>query len=94
MGAGIGGELIRRYRAFKARRRAMPVALRNAGFWTDGRVYLAELIFCVLFVALPFTVIVSALASWSQILPVYAGLLAYSLLVFLIMKSLNTREPQ
>ncbi|MBO9624174.1 MAG: hypothetical protein J7500_15810 [Sphingomonas sp.] len=93
-GAGIGGELIRRYRAFKSRRRSTPPALRNAGFWTDRRLYLAELIFCVVFVALPFSGGIFLLSVERGLWFTYACLLAFALMVFLLMKSLNTAEPQ
>lgn len=74
----------------------MPHTERNASFWTDRRVYLAELVFCVLAVAVPFSAGI-LLVSTDRANPIgaaYIGLLAYSLMVFLLMKSLNTAEPQ
>jgi hypothetical protein len=94
VGAGMGAELIRRYRGFKAQRRMMAAPVRNAGFWTDQRLYLSELIFCVLFVAAPFSAIILLTSIERPIWVPYIGLLTYSLMVFLLMKSLNTREPQ
>lgn len=67
---------------------------RNWGFWTDSRVYLAELVFAVLFVAAPFSFGIILVSIERPIWVPYVGLLAYSLMVFLLMKSLNTREPQ
>lgn len=95
-GAGIGAELIRRYRVFKGRRRSLPRAERNAGFWTDSRIYLAELIFAALFVAAPFSAIILLTSAdrSNPLMAAYVGLLAYSLMVFLLIKSLNAAEPQ
>lgn len=94
VGAGIGFELIRRYRGFKTRRRSLPAAQRNGGFWNDRRLYLAELVFAVLTVSVPFSVIIVLTSIDRPLWAPYACLLAYSALVFLLMKSLNTAEPQ
>lgn len=96
VGFGAAGELIRRYRRFKERRRQIPLNIRNAGFWTDSRLGHAELIFVCFWAAQPFAAIVPLLAAdreswwlWS-----YGAIMAYSLLVYFIMVALNRREPQ
>jgi hypothetical protein len=94
VGAGMGAELIRRYRGFKTRRRSTPAAARNAGLLTDRRLYLAELIMCVAVVAAPFSVGILLVSADRPYWSAYLGLLAYSAMVFLLLKSLNTAEPQ
>lgn len=94
IGLGASGEAIRRYRAFKQRRREMPYADRNAGFWTDKRLYLSEAAFSALAAALPFTAIIGMTSAGRPIWVMYIGLLAYAFFIFLMMRALNMREPQ
>lgn len=94
IGFGAGGEAVRQYRGFKARRRAAPYEQRNAGFWTDKRVYLAEAVFCAAAMAIPFTAIVLFMSIGRPIWVGYVGLLGYAASVFILMRSLNLREPQ
>ncbi len=91
LGAGLGAALIGRYRAFKTRRRLHPLHERETWFWTDSRLYLAELIFAVAVAAAPFSVIIMLTGAGRPLWVPYGGLLAYSLLVFLLMKSLNKK---
>ncbi|HEU5018596.1 MAG TPA: hypothetical protein VFT69_11575 [Pseudolabrys sp.] len=94
IGLGAGGEAIRRYRAFKQRRRGIPYAERNAGFWTDKRLYLSEAAFSALVAALPFTAIILAVATNNNLWFVYLAIVAYAFFIFLMMRALNMREPQ
>lgn len=94
IGLGAGGEAIRRYRAFKQRRREMPYVERNAGFWTDKRLYLSEAAFCAIAAGAPFTAIVLAVWTNGRFEYVYLALLAYAFFIFLMMRALNMREPQ
>lgn len=94
IGFGVGGELIRRYRAFKARRREVPYAERNAGFWTDRRLYLSEAVFAAAVSGLPFTAIILAVSTNNSLSAVYLAMLSYAFFIFLFMRALNMREPQ
>lgn len=96
IGFGAGGELIRRYRAFKHTRRTLPVYQRNAGFWTDARLYHTEALFSACFLALPFCVIIPLVAAdrddfW---LYTYPALLVYALGVYLLIRGMNVGKPQ
>jgi len=94
IGFGVGGELIRQYRRYKARRRERSFAERNAGFWTDRRVYRAEALFCAAAMAFPFTAIILAVWTNGSVVAVYAAILVYAFAVYLLMSALNMREPQ
>lgn len=94
IGLGAGGEMIRRYRAFKQSRREMAYAERNAGFWTDKRLYLSEAAFCAAFAAAPFTGVISLSSADRPMWVMYIGLLVYAFFIFLMMRALNMREPQ
>lgn len=96
IGFGVGGEVLRRYRGFKARRRSTSRNVRNSGFWTDGRIYHAEAAFAALAFAIPFCIIVPALAldRPNGFLYSYAALIVYALLVYLLIRGMNMDEPQ
>lgn len=89
MGGGVAYELIRRYRRYKANRRARPYTERNAGFWTDQRVYLIEATMLALVLAGPFSMIIWAANEGTPLWGGFFGLLAYTAFLFLLMKSLN-----
>ena len=94
IGFGMGGELIRRYRAFKHRRRQQPYAVRNAGFWTDRRLIRAEAIVCALVACGPWTIIILAVAIDR---PIWIGALAtlsYAGFIWLLMAGLNAHSDK
>ncbi len=96
IGFGLGGEALRRYRGFKARRRSMPRHERNAGFWTDKRLYQAEGLFAAGAFGAPFSVAIPLLAAdrenfWFY---TYPALIVYVLLIYLLMRGMNMDEPQ
>lgn len=94
VGLGAGGEMIRRYRAFKARRRETSRDVRNSGFWKDGRLYLAEWVFCAVLAGAPFSAIVLMTSADRPIWVAWIGLVAYAAFILLMMRALNMREPQ
>jgi hypothetical protein len=96
VGFGFGGEAIRRYRAFKHRRRETPEHIRNAGFWTDARIYHTEAIGAAMGAAIPFSAIIPLMVSdrtkwW---LYSYPALLGYALLTYLIIRGMNVGRVQ
>lgn len=88
IGFGAGGEALSRYQLWKSRRRARPHTERNAGFWTDGRVYLAEAAVVFAVTAAPFTMLVFML-SFRSLWLAQIGMLAYVGFGFLLMRGLN-----
>jgi uncharacterized membrane protein YbhN (UPF0104 family) len=94
IGFGAGSEAIRRYRGFKHRRRGMIAVERNAGFWTDSRLYHAEAAVAAVAMALPFSAIMFFVTADR---PIWVGvpvLLAYALGVYLLIRGMNVGEPQ
>ena len=89
IGFGAGAEALRRYQQWKSRRRDRPYAERNAGFWTDGRVYLAEAAVVFVFIAPPFTFLVFVLSTNQGLWQAMLGMLAYVAFGFLLMRGLN-----
>jgi hypothetical protein len=94
VGFGAGGEAMRRYRRFKNRRRTIPREVRNAGFWTDGRLYLAELVFSAMLLAIPWTAVLMAVATNHNLWLNFVALLTYPAAIFIFMRNMNMREPQ
>lgn len=94
IGFGAGGEGIRRYRAFKNKRRETPYAERNSGFWTDRKLYASEAILSAAFLAAPWSGILYLLASDRPIGVFYLALLTYPVAIYLFMRNMNAREPQ
>lgn len=94
VGFGAGGEALRQYRGFKARRRATPREVRNAGFWTDKRLYQAEALFAAAALAVPFTAITMAVNTNESPAASYVALLAYPFAIYLLMRGMNMDEPQ
>ena len=92
IGFGAGGEGFRRYRRFKNRRCQIAPEVRNAGFWTDGRLYLAEFAFCALFAGIPWTAITLAVWTNGSFVYSYAALLTYPAFILLLMRGLNVGE--
>ena len=94
IGFGFGAEAVRRYRAFKTRRWEQPAQQRNAGFWTDRRLYRAEAAFCALSLGAPFTGIILAVWTNQRFETAYLAVVAYPLAIYVLMSSLNMRETQ
>ncbi|GEM70936.1 hypothetical protein SAQ01S_07020 [Sphingomonas aquatilis NBRC 16722] len=72
----------------------MPRHLRNAGFWTDKRLFQAEGLFAAAALCGPWTL---GLLLISADRPLWAGMLvmfAYPLAIYLLMRGMNMDEPQ
>lgn len=93
IGFGAGSVAISNYRSFKHRRADTPPAIRNAGFWTDSRLYHAEALFAALAMAIPFTVITMAIATRYSLAWSYGALIAYALAIYVLVGALNLRPP-
>lgn len=94
VGFGAGGEAMRRYRRFKNDRRAMAAAYRNAGFWTDRRLYRAEATFAALALAVPWTALVLLIGADRPIWVTYILLVLYPAAIYLLMRNMNANERQ
>lgn len=70
--------------------------MRNAGFWTDKRLYQAEALFAAAALAVPFCAIIPLVAAdrddwwWYS----YAALIVYAFLIYILMRGMNMDEPQ
>lgn len=71
----------------------MPPAIRNTGFWTDGRLYHAEALFAALAMAIPFSAITMAVATRYDIVWSYGALITYAFAIYILIGSLNLRPP-
>ena len=98
-GAAIMRELFSRYRRMKARRRALPPEVRNAGFWTDVRIFTAEVVVTSAVLAVPFAGIVIAAAIFRPIedmastyMIIYSAILIYVLAIYLFLWDMNRRD--
>ena len=89
IGFGAAGEMLRRYRSFKAHRRSNPSEIRNAGFWTDSRIAHAEMLFSAMAMAIPFSAGIPLIAADRPFWVHYPALLIYALFVYLLVVSLN-----
>lgn len=89
IGFGAGSEAIRRYRAYKQRRRASDPIDRNNGFWTDRRISEAEYAFIAVLLGAPWTMIVLAVATNGRLEWTYLALLGFPLGIYLIMYGMN-----
>ncbi len=94
MGFGAGGVSLQQYRSFKARRRETPREIRDAGFWSDSRLYKAEAIFAAVAMAIPFTAIQMAVATNFSFEGTFAATLAYAFSIYMLVSVLNMREHQ
>lgn len=93
IGFGGGSVAISSYRSFKHRRADMPPATRNAGFWTDSRLYHAEALFAALAMAIPFSAITMMIATKNDITWSYGALILYAVAIYVLIGSLNLRPP-
>jgi hypothetical protein len=81
------GFLLRRYQRFKYRRRHTPYAIRNAGFWTDKRIYLAEAATAALWAAAPVTGYLLTVAVTP--IAIYVMLVIYAAMIYGIIALFN-----
>lgn len=88
-GAGVASAAIGKYRNFKWRRFQKPYALRNAGFWTDGRIIRTEAVICALVLAIPWSGIMWLTSAGRGIEVVYALLVIYPFGIWLLMRGLR-----
>lgn len=89
IGFGAAGEAIRRYRMFKAKRRARPIAVRNAGFWTDLRLLEAEVVVTSSALGAAWTPIILAVNTNRVIEWTYVSVVLFPIGVYLILYGLN-----
>jgi len=80
---------MRQYRSFKARRRTRDMAERNSGFWTDRRLFEAEYALMSLWLGVPWTMIVLAVATNHRLEFTYLAMLGYPIGVYLLVFGLN-----
>jgi len=93
IGFGAAGEGVRRYRQFKHDRRIIPRDVRNAGFWTDSRLYHAEVAVIAAAFAIPWCLFIT-LASINFIGWGYLATLGYVLTIYIVLRGLNATPPQ
>jgi len=86
VGFGAGAEALRQYQQWKTRRYERTD--RNVGFWTDARVLWVEAIVVFAIAAIPFTIIVLMMSDRGLSFS-YAGLLAYAVFSFTLLRGLN-----
>lgn len=89
VGFGAGAEAMRRYRGFKATRRARPYDERNAGFWTDRKIYQAEYAFMAIWLGAPWLMIVLAVQTNGRLEWTYLTMLGYPLGIYILLAGLN-----
>lgn len=88
-GFGAGGEAMRQYRGFKARRRLRDYSERNSGFWTDRRIYGAEYAFMSFWLGGPWLMIVLAVNTNGVLAWTFLTMLGYPLGIYLLVYGLN-----
>jgi hypothetical protein len=94
IGFGAGAEAVRRYRLFKARRRGLPTAERNAGYWTDRKLYRVEAIVAAIVLAIPWTAFAILIPINRPVWVMSLVLLSYALAIYILLSNLNRAEPQ
>jgi hypothetical protein len=89
VGFGAGAEGMRQYQMFKARRRLRDYAERNAGFWTDLRLYLAEIMGAAIALAPPWGAIIMLTSSDRPVWVTPLLLPPYVIAILIIVRGLN-----
>ncbi len=94
IGGGIGLALIGMYRSYKGRRRSLPTSVRNAGFWTDRRLYRTEALVFTLALSAPCALVVLAAADGVGLLGAGLAILFYPAMIYVLMLSVNRSSDE